>query len=71
MRQGPGQSALTKHECSSALREGDGAYDDIQVHGADPVPDGEWLVFDEYPRITWRQDAMWRRQAAPAYDDLA
>jgi len=54
-----------------ALREGGAAYDDIQVHGDDPVPDGEWLVFDEYPRITWQQDAVWRRQAARAYDDLA
>ena len=32
-----------------ALREGDSAYEDILVHGDDPVPDGEWLVFDEYP----------------------
>ena len=54
-----------------ALREGDSAYDDILVHGDDPVPDGEWLVFQQYPRITWQQDAVWRRQAARAYDDLA
>jgi hypothetical protein len=27
-------------------------------------------VLHQYPRITWRQDAVWRRQAARAYDDL-
>lgn len=43
----------------------DQTYEDVVEHGDDPVSDvGMWLVFDEYPRITRRQDAMWRRQAA-------
>jgi hypothetical protein len=28
------------------------------------------MLFGRYPRITWQQDAVWRRQAARAYDDL-
>lgn len=49
----------------------DFAYDDVQEHGDDPVTDdGVWAAFNEYPRITWTQDAVWRRQAARAFDDL-
>jgi hypothetical protein len=49
----------------------DFAYDDVQQHGDDPVTDdGSWAAFNEYPRITWTQDAVWRRQAARAFDDL-
>jgi hypothetical protein len=41
-------------------------------HDGNPMRDeGDWPLFDRYPRITWGQDAMWRRQAARAYDDLA
>lgn len=49
----------------------DQAYDDVVQHGDDPVrgPD-EWSVFAAYPRLTWQQDAVWRRQAARAFDDL-
>ncbi|MFF5074229.1 hypothetical protein ACFY2R_24255 [Micromonospora olivasterospora] len=50
----------------------DHGYDDVQLHGDEPITDGgEWRVFGDYPRITWRQDAVWRRQAARAFDDLA
>ncbi|AHH98600.1 hypothetical protein [Kutzneria albida] len=51
----------------------DHGYDDVIEHGDDPVDpeNGLWSVFDEFPRITWRQDAVWRRQAARAFDDLA
>ena len=49
----------------------DFAYDDVQHHGDDPVTDDStWAAFSEYPRITWNQDAVWRRQAARAFDDL-
>lgn len=49
----------------------DHAYDDVEQHGDEPVPGSDdWSLFDEYPRVTWRQDAVWRRQAARAYDDL-
>lgn len=49
----------------------DRAYDDVIQHGDEPVLDDyAWALFDRYPRITWRQDAVWRRQAARAYDDL-
>jgi hypothetical protein len=41
------------------------------VEDDEPVlDDGDWSVFQRYPQITWRQDAVWRRQAARAYDDL-
>lgn len=49
----------------------DHAYEDVIEHGDEPVLDNEpWMLFDRYPKITWRQDAVWRRQAARAFDDL-
>ncbi|MDZ5446541.1 hypothetical protein U2F26_28110 [Micromonospora sp. 4G57] len=49
----------------------DHAYDDVQLHGDEPITnEAEWSVLGDYPRITWRQDAVWRRQAARAFDDL-
>lgn len=49
----------------------DHAYDDVEEHGNQPVlAKNEWALFGRYPRITWTQDAVWRRQAARAYDDL-
>ncbi len=49
----------------------DDAYDDVEQHGGDPVAaDGGWNLFDRLPRICWRQDLLWRRQAARAFDDL-
>jgi hypothetical protein len=49
----------------------DSAFDDIVEHGDDPLVDEhEWALFSRYPRITWRQDAVWRRQAARSIDDL-
>jgi hypothetical protein len=49
----------------------DQGYDDVQEHGDEPVAGGgDWMLFDHYPRVTWHQDAIWRRQAARAYDDL-
>jgi hypothetical protein len=50
----------------------DQAYDDVLEHGDEPVDDTRaWSVFDEFPRITWRQNAVWRRQAARSFDDLS
>ncbi|MDT3442696.1 hypothetical protein [Pseudofrankia sp. BMG5.37] len=50
----------------------DQAYEDVVTHGDEPVDDArDWFLFDEYPRITFRQDAVWRRQAARCFDDLA
>lgn len=50
----------------------DNGYDDVIAHGDDDVEsDSDWMLFDQYPRITWREDATWRRQAARALDDLA
>jgi len=50
----------------------DAGYDDVHGYGDEPVTrDADWAVFDEYPPITFRQDAVWRRQAARAFDDLA
>jgi hypothetical protein len=49
----------------------DQVYDDIAEHGDDPVSDdGGWNLLASYPRLTWRADAVWRRQAARAFDDL-
>jgi hypothetical protein len=50
----------------------DQAYDDIEEHGDEPVRPGttDWYVFDRLPRLSWRQDARWRRQVARAADDL-
>lgn len=50
----------------------DHAYDDVTTFGDEPVvpATGTWMLFDEYPRITWRQNAIWRRQAARSFDDL-
>lgn len=57
--------------CAAGQLAADEAYEDVVQRGDEPVDtDGEWLVFDEYPRITWRQDAVWRRQAARSFDDL-
>lgn len=47
----------------------DQAYDDIEEHGDTPVSidnQDSWMVFDRLPRITWRQDAEWRRGIAHA-----
>lgn len=49
----------------------DQAYDDVEEHGDAPIfEEDHWALFDRYPRITWAQDAVWRRQAARSYDDL-
>ena len=49
----------------------DQGYDDVVHHGDEPAADDDlWALFNRYPRITWTQDAVWRRQAARAYDDL-
>ena len=50
----------------------DHGYDDVEDHGSDLLPERTgWYLFDRYPRLTWSQDAAWRRRAARAYDDLA
>jgi hypothetical protein len=56
----------------SAQALGDAGYDDVVEHGDDPVAAaGEWMLFDQFPPITFGCDAVWRRQAARAFDDLA
>ena len=51
---------------------GYGAYDDVELYGDQSVdPDDAWSVFSDFPMITWRQSALWRRQCARAFDDLA
>lgn len=45
---------------------------DIDDHGDQPVdPHDSWQVFDELPRITWRQDTLWRSRFAQAARELA
>ncbi|WP_052710707.1 hypothetical protein [Pseudofrankia sp. DC12] len=50
----------------------DQGYRDVEEHGDEPVEEsGIWVLFADYPRITFSQDAVWRRQAARSFDDLA
>ncbi|WP_436499507.1 hypothetical protein [Actinokineospora sp. HUAS TT18] len=58
---------------SSCVLRADQAYEDVIEFGDEPVDpdDGMWSTFDEYPPVTFRQNAVWRRQAARAFDDLA
>jgi hypothetical protein len=56
----------------AALLTADTAYDDVAANGDTSVMETEdWELFDQYPPITYRCDAEWRRRAARAYDDLA
>lgn len=57
----------------AAALTADDAYDDVEAHAGEPVPEQawDWAVFDLYPRSTWNAGAAWRRRAARAYDDLA
>lgn len=50
----------------------DQAYDDVEVHNGAVVDadDESWTVFHRLPRVTFHQDADWRRQVARAADDL-
>jgi len=66
------RTACLLYEQLSALA--DAAYDDVEEYGDAPVVRGEeheWAVLGRLPRITWRQDADWRRRMARAFDDLA
>jgi len=55
-----------------ALERADDAVCDIEAFGDAPVTeDGTWLIFDEFPGVTFGQSAHWRRQAARAFLDLA
>lgn len=63
-------TAASLHTASELLS--DQAYDDVAEHGDEPISKGAfWNIFNEYPKITWGQDAIWRREAAWAFDDLA
>jgi hypothetical protein len=63
------RTAMILHLVGSLLA--DSAYDDVIEHGDNPVVDEHaWMVFSRYPRTTWQQDAIWRRQAARSFDDL-
>jgi hypothetical protein len=63
------RTAAVLHVALSMLA--DDAYQDIEEFGGQPVAeDGQWGLFDRLPRISWREDTQWRRQAARAFDDL-
>ncbi|MFC4913014.1 hypothetical protein [Actinomadura gamaensis] len=52
----------------------DAAYDDLQEHDDDPVPNSEdpsWGFFTDLPRLALQQPRQWRREMARACDDLA
>jgi len=58
-----------------ALQAADDAALDITAFGDSPVHDDPvdvaWRIFDEFPPITYTQDAAWRRQARLAFLELA
>ncbi|MFI1996317.1 hypothetical protein [Actinoplanes sp. NPDC020271] len=65
------RTAYVLHAALSTLS--DWAYDDVNEHGDEPVKErdsGDWYMLDRLPRLSWRQDAQWRRQIARAADDL-
>lgn len=64
------RTALVLHGVAAMLS--DYAYDDIEALGDAPL-DGRYnyRVIDQYPMSTWTQSAVWRRQAARCFDDLA
>jgi hypothetical protein len=45
-------------------------YNDVTERDDPVAADDTWELFDSYPRITWWQNAIWRRQAARCFDDL-
>lgn len=50
----------------------DGAYDDIEERGDDPVDTTEWwYLFDQLPECTYDESVTWMRQMARSFDDLA
>lgn len=53
----------------------DQAYDDAEEIGDSPLVRGElegnWGVFTQLPKLTFRADLQWRRRFARAVDDLA
>lgn len=64
------RTADALHDALSELA-GD-AYNDVTRHGdalVDPA-DESWVMLQRLPRITYDQDAAWRRQIARAADDL-
>ncbi|AXI78386.1 hypothetical protein [Peterkaempfera bronchialis] len=66
------RTACLLYEQLSALA--DAGYDDVEEYGGAPVAPGEeheWAVLGRLPRLTWKQDAAWRRRMARAFDDLA
>ncbi|MFC5236008.1 hypothetical protein [Pseudonocardia zijingensis] len=57
---------------SAAQVLADWGFDDVEANGDESVTSTkDWALFDEYPVITYGQDAVWRRQAARCFDDLA
>lgn len=57
---------------SAAQTLSDEGSQDVDEHGDDPCRgEGDWVLFDLYPKLTWQEEAVWRRQAARSYDDLA
>lgn len=77
--QGPGERWLLTPRTACLLYEqlsalADAGYDDVEEYGGAPVLAGEeheWAVLGRLPRLTWRQEAGWRRAMARAFDDLA
>jgi hypothetical protein len=60
--------------CAALSIIADQIYDDIEEYGegfVTPTNRDQWMRLAEFPMITWRQDATWRRQLARAADDLA
>jgi len=59
-------------QCASEATADIEAFGDDSVR--DDIPDEDeriWLIFDEYPALTFTQNAEWRRRAARAFLNLA
>ncbi|WP_406723583.1 hypothetical protein WJ438_01290 [Streptomyces sp. GD-15H] len=65
-------TARTRAVLHLALQElSDQAWQEVSTLGDQPIQRGADGLFGSLPRVTWRQDGLWRRQMARAFDDLA
>jgi len=56
-----GKRAMTCATCASMGVCADGAYDDIEERGDDPVdPTDWWDLFDRLPECTYNESTLWR-----------
>ncbi|MFE7958645.1 hypothetical protein [Streptomyces sp. NPDC057413] len=65
-------TARTRAVLHLALQQlSDKAWQEVSTLGEQPAQRSAGGLFGSLPRVTWHQDAAWRRQMARAFDDLA